>query len=299
MGRELWLIKSSDFSEKIFATYSQAEICKKFSQGDIEVNTYLFPKGSSLSVDGTLSQEGIKTYILQKGSCYNVETQRILRAGDMFVVDCNPDILNFEMLEETLIFVHSINNQTFSGFVSMAGNITKLLDEIQTKDSYTGEHCIRVVALARKIAIRCRLSSRELHHMTMAARYHDIGKIYIENDVLNKPGFLTASEYTHMQSHVLNGKDIICEHFNQEIFDIIALHHERLDGSGYPKGLKGEEISLEGRILAVCDSYDAMVTDRVYKKGKSVPEALAELRSMAGQFYDPDVVELLAEVLGE
>lgn len=299
MGRELRLIKSSDFSEKIFATYSQAEICKKFSLRDIEVNTYLFPKDSSLSVDGAQNEEGVKTYIIQKGSCYNVESQSTLKAGDMFVVECNPDILNFEILEETLIFVHSINNQTYSGFVSMAGNITKLLDEIQAKDSYTGEHCIRVVALARKIAIRCRLSSRALHHMTMAARYHDIGKIYIENDVLNKPSSLTSSEYSHMQSHVLNGEDIICEHFNQEIFEIIALHHERLDGSGYPRGLMGEEISLEGRILAVCDSYDAMVTDRVYKKGKSVQSALEELRSMAGQFYDPEVVEILAEVLGE
>ncbi len=299
MGSVLQLIKSNDFSDKIFATYSQAEICKKYTHGDIEVNTYRFPGGSSLSVDGTQREEGIKTYIIQKGRCYNVESQTILVAGDMFVVDCNPDILNFEMLEETLIFVHSINNQTYSSFVNMAGNITKLLDEIQAKDSYTGEHCIRVVALARKIAIRCRLSSRALHHMTMAARYHDIGKIYIEDNVLNKPGSLTSEEYRHMQSHVLNGKDIICQHFSQEIFDIIALHHERLDGSGYPKGLKGDEISLEGRILAVCDSYDAMVTDRVYKKGKSVPEALAELRKMSGQFYDSEIVEILAEILGE
>jgi len=102
-----------------------------------------------------------------------------------------------------------------------------------------------------------------------------------------------------MKNHVVLGNELICRYFAPEVFNIIIQHHERLDGSGYPYGISGEEISLGGRILAVCDSFDAMTTDRVYKAGKSKYDAIEELRALGQSKLDPWVVECLVEVLEE
>ena len=175
----------------------------------------------------------------------------------------------------------------------------KLLKEIQFKDHYTGEHSLRVYELVKRMALKFGFKSKALNNFTKAAYYHDLGKVKIPDDILNKPDQLSASEFEEIKLHVQHSKEMILENFNHDVFDIIIQHHERYNGSGYPFGLKGEEICLEARILAVCDSYDAMITDRVYKKGKSIEIALIELRELAGILYDPEVVKVFIDMILE
>lgn len=108
-------------------------------------------------------------------------------------------------------------------------------------------------------------SGNRMLHLLLAAQYHDIGKINIPDDILNKPGRLTDHEFSIMKGHVVEGKDLIIENFNEDVYQIIVQHHERIDGSGYPLGLKGSRICQEAKILAICDSYDAMISQRIYK----------------------------------
>jgi len=149
------------------------------------------------------------------------------------------------------------------------------------------------------MAARLRFSGNRLFNLTFATRYHDLGKIHIEDELLNKPDKLTTEEYSRMKEHVLLGKEMILHDFNEEIFRIIVQHHERMNGSGYPYGLSGDEISEDGRLIAICDSYDAMVTDRVYKRGKTPEEALQELRDLSGTLFDSRLVEAFIAMMQE
>jgi len=149
------------------------------------------------------------------------------------------------------------------------------------------------------MAARLRFSGNRLFNLTFATRYHDLGKIHIEDELLNKPDKLTTEEYSRMKEHVLLGKEMILHDFNEEIFRIIVQHHERMNGSGYPYGLSGDEISEDGRLIAICDSYDAMVTDRVYKRGKTPEEALQELRDLSGTLFDSRLVEEFIAMMQE
>jgi HD-GYP domain-containing protein (c-di-GMP phosphodiesterase class II) len=141
--------------------------------------------------------------------------------------------------------------------------------------------------------------AKALNDITKAAYYHDLGKIHIADDILNKPSKLNIDEYEEIKKHVEASKDEIIKHFNPHVFEIIYQHHERYDGSGYPNGLVGNDILEEARILAICDSYDAMITNRIYKKGKSPEIALLELRELSGILYDPEIVAAFTTMILE
>jgi len=135
-------------------------------------------------------------------------------------------------------------------------------------------------------------------NILLAANFHDIGKISITDEILNKPDKLTLDEFNIMKSHVNNSYDILSESISPQVIEILMQHHERLDGSGYPNGLKGNQISLSGRILAIADSFDAMTTDRVYKLGKTADLAIEELPNLSN-LYDQSIVEVLKLILKE
>lgn len=299
MSTTIQLIKRSECIESNKASFSSAVVSKKFTSDTLEINFYYFGKDCLFFVDQAKFPGSLKTYTVISGSCLNLETEQILEAGDLFTVDHTQPVLNFKTLEDITLVVHAYNNSAYDHFVTNSDHITLLLTEIQNKDSYTKEHCNRVFELSQKLAIDCQLTSQALHNLILAARYHDVGKVFIDDEILNKPGALSAEEYEKMQAHVLKGKALITDNFSEAIFNIISLHHERIDGSGYPYGLKADEIPIEGRILAICDSYDAMITDRVYKKGKSVAEALDELRHLAGKTLDGELVHRFIKIIEE
>ncbi|UTY57753.1 HD domain-containing phosphohydrolase [Massilia sp. erpn] len=168
------------------------------------------------------------------------------------------------------------------------------------KDNETGLHVIRMSHYARLLGVAAGLNEAEADDLLHAAPMHDVGKIGIPDRILQKPGKLDADEWKIMQSHAAIGAEIIGEHTHGMLRlarNIALSHHEKWDGSGYPKGLKGEEIPLEGRIVAIADVFDALTSARPYKRAWPLEEALTYLREQRGQHFDPALVDLfLAQI---
>ncbi|MDR5683294.1 MAG: HD-GYP domain-containing protein [Armatimonadota bacterium] len=176
--------------------------------------------------------------------------------------------------------------------------IQALADAIDLRDPYTSQHSQRVAELATALGRRLGISSQDLHNLEVIARVHDVGKVAVRDAVLQKRGKLDADELGEMQEHVEAGVRIL-ERISlyRPALDVLHQHHERLDGSGYPQGLKGEEILYPARILAVADAYDAMTTDRPYRPAKTPEATVRELYSVAGKEYDLSVVRALEDEL--
>lgn len=168
---------------------------------------------------------------------------------------------------------------------------------IDAKDHYTAGHSERVAQYAVSICEEMKMRDEYIENLKDIALLHDIGKIAIPESILNKPGRLDDWEMDKMKTHSTVGYDIIKQITFLKDSQIVKYHHERLDGKGYPEGLKGEEIPMGARIIAVADSYDAMTTDRPYRKGMDSFSALQELERCRGTQFDPQVVAAFSKVL--
>ena len=168
-------------------------------------------------------------------------------------------------------------------------------DSIESKDRYTQGHCERVAFFACVLADSAGFNGRSLFWFRIGALLHDIGKIIVPTEVLNKPGKLTEEEWAIMKRHPEAGLELVADiDFPGDITAIIRNHHERWDGAGYPDCLKGDEIPLAARILCVADVYDALTTTRSYRPGLTHARAAEIMRSSAGQF-DPELLEIFLE----
>ena len=175
--------------------------------------------------------------------------------------------------------------------------IKVLVSTIEAKDSYTRGHTDRVALFARMIAEEMQLERRELETVSFGAALHDIGKLGVYEDILNKPGELTDGEWKIVRSHPEVGANIIRNmKFLESACDLVRHHHERLDGRGYPDGLRGEEISIGARIVAVADSFDAMTSNRPYRQAYSYREAIEQLLLQTDKF-DEIVIEHLVRLI--
>lgn len=169
--------------------------------------------------------------------------------------------------------------------------VKALADTMDARDPYTFEHSRRIVEYAEGVARELGLPADEIEIIKLSARVHDLGKIGIRDDVLNKKGTYTQEERLTMQQHVRIGAEIVGRFPRyKEGRDIILYHHEHYNGSGYLEGLRGDEIPIGARIIAVADAYDAMTTDRPYRKAVSQAEAIKELQRCSGTQFDPIVV---------
>jgi HD-GYP domain-containing protein (c-di-GMP phosphodiesterase class II) len=177
------------------------------------------------------------------------------------------------------------------------GTAMLLGDVVEADDAYTGSHSRDVVSLVLEVADRLGLDLRERRDAEFAALLHDIGKIKISAEIINKPGKLTDDEWAIMQTHTVEGERLLAQvgGILGNIGRIVRSCHEDWDGTGYPDGLAGEKIPLVARIVRACDAYSAMTTDRSYRKARPAEEAVAELRRCAGTDFDPVVVDALAE----
>ena len=175
--------------------------------------------------------------------------------------------------------------------------IDALVMTIEAKDENTKGHSERVQYIAIEIAKHIKCSRKEIEILRSASILHDIGKIAIENKILNKPDFLTASEYNIIKEHPLIGEDIIAPiDFFEDIKHIVRQHHERWDGQGYPDGLNGKKILLLSRILHVADSFDSITHTKTYRKAKTIKEAITELKRCDGTQFDPEIIRALEEI---
>ena len=165
-----------------------------------------------------------------------------------------------------------------------------LVAALEARDSYTNGHSLRVADMSVEIASFLGFSGIELEDIHIAAHLHDIGKIGIPDRVLHKKGRLLPQEYEEIRKHPQIGYTILSKSANlQEIAEIVLSHHERWDGGGYPRGLKGKEIPFGSRIIAVADSIDAMISDRPYRSTLTMEQCLYEVRVNAGKQFDPAV----------
>jgi len=179
--------------------------------------------------------------------------------------------------------------------------VTVLANAIEASDEYTRGHCDRVGEISLKIGKKMGLSERQMDNLRFACILHDVGKIGINDRILNKPSALTKEEYEVIKKHPMIGYEIIKEvDFLEEPANIMLQHHERIDGNGYPNGIKGEEIRLEAKILAVADTYDSISSERVYRKRVFTKEEIKEelIRSSDTQL-DTEVVNVLLDILDE
>lgn len=180
-------------------------------------------------------------------------------------------------------------------------NVIKILiNIINARDRYTAGHSERVLEYSVRLGQRIGLSSEQLLNLTYAAYLHDIGKIEIDRNILNKPGLLRENEWEIIKQHTVWGKEIL-----QSVealkgpASIILYHHENYDGSGYPSGVKGKDIPVEARILRLADSFDAMTTSRPYKRAKTIEGACQEIEKLAGKWFDPHLAKVFIEIIKE
>jgi HD-GYP domain-containing protein (c-di-GMP phosphodiesterase class II) len=193
------------------------------------------------------------------------------------------------------------NTDMYADLENFVINVVKsFVQAIEAKDKYTRGHSERVSHYVMRVAARLNLNEEQRKDLNWASVLHDIGKIGIPEAILNKPGSLTDEEYSIIKAHPQKGYKILqpLEQLSASLPGILH-HHERYDGLGYPHGLKGEDIPLAARIIAVVDTFDAITSDRAYRAGKTVKEALAIIEKVAGSQLAPDLVEVFKEVLNE
>jgi polar amino acid transport system substrate-binding protein len=170
--------------------------------------------------------------------------------------------------------------------------VLSLVKAIEYYDPYTRGHSERVATYSAMLAKKLGLSKEIINKIYWASLVHDVGKIFVTRAVLNKVSFLTPEEFNEIKKHSEKGEEILKETKGMsEISKIVRYHHERWDGSGYPDGLKGEAIPLESRIIALGDSFDAMTSDRPYRKRMSLEEAYEDIRSYKDTFYEASLVD--------
>ncbi|MBI4060346.1 MAG: GAF domain-containing protein, partial [Elusimicrobia bacterium] len=238
--------------------------------GDVEpfVSIPLMVKGKPIGVLNLHAKEGAEPF-----SDYNVKFLGIL-AGEAAVM-----LHNMDMFDNLQIF-----------YLEMVQTLARAVD---SKDAYTHEHSDRARVKARRVAQEMGLPDPMVRHVEYAALLHDIGKIGIDEAILLKPGKLTPEEYEEMKRHPIIGHQILAPvKYLGPVAQMVLYHQEWFDGRGYPEGLKGEQIPLGARIVACLDAWDAMTSDRPYRKALGRDVALNELKKGAGTQFDPKVVEI-------
>lgn len=178
--------------------------------------------------------------------------------------------------------------------------ISSITATMYAKSQETEEHAERIKALAQRLGKRLNLTQQQLDELALIAMLHDIGKVGIDEKILNKPGKLNREEWREMKKHPEIGYRIAMASPDLvSVAEYILSHHERWDGRGYPRGLKGKEIPLLARIIAITDAYDAMMMDRPYRKALSKEQALSEIRNNAGTQFDPEIAEIFVNMMEE
>ena len=212
-------------------------------------------------------------------------------------VETLKDSLN-SMIDSLREYIDNLNLANAEKERLFVSSIKALANAIEARDSYTRGHSERVTKYSVKIAQKMGIDGEEVEKIRYAAVLHDIGKIKIKEEILNKPGKLTNEEFNILKQHPTHGAKMLkpVEEFN-EILPYLYHHHERFDGRGYPQGLSGVNIPLASRIMAVADTFDAMTSNRPYRRAMPVSKAVTELENNSGTQFDPDIVKIFLAII--
>ncbi len=228
----------------------------------------------------------------------DVENGRILTAGDYFYLHGLSDSVYFTTIGAVTMLYMS-TRPVFHLLSDEISDLVTISAAVKAKDIYTYDHDDRLRQYALKIGEKIQLSKERLEKLLFAALYHDLGKINTPSEILNKPGPLSAEEFECVRRHSTDGRLLVEKTYLKDIGEIIEQHHERLDGSGYPHGLKADEILLEAKIIGIVDSYDALTTNRSYHPSISGVEAMVILKAVAGITLDATLVDIFEGILKE
>lgn len=291
------IIKKGEYDKEglIFSNGNQSFLI--YQQSELEVIIDVMPKGTIGYLSSPSAGMAEMNYLLsgQIEIC-ELDGIAVLSQGDFFCMKEFGKNVMFRVLQDTqLLFVN--NRPYFEVHEERLTALEQVLDQLQAVDGDTREHCERVKALSMGIAYFMHFDQTQLDALFYASRFHDVGKSKIPLEILLKPVKLTNEEYEIMKLHSQYTYEMIFDQLGEKVATIAYDHHERLDGNGYPRHLKGDEISIAARIICVADAYDAMVTDRPYHVGKPKTEAIAELFRCSGTQFDESVIIALRESL--
>ncbi|WEG12946.1 HD domain-containing protein [Pullulanibacillus sp. KACC 23026] len=267
--------------------------------GNVEVLTQTIEKDKLFYVYPSESDHVFEFYFIVSGKVLcELDDEKIeLNAQDYFSSKGIKAPVYFKALTEvTLLWV--ITEPTFIHMSEDISSFMELVKQVEKKDPYTELHSDRVANYAVKVARKMRLNPKQVDNLILASYLHDIGKMNVPEEILNKPSSLTLEEFDLIKKHPREGAQMLKGTYDN-LVPIIDQHHERLNGTGYPDGLKGDAICLEARIIAVCDTFDAMTEDRAYRKAFSAQYAMNELKRLSGIHYDAAVVDAFELVLKE
>lgn len=243
----------------------------------------------------------VETYKIMNGSVnveYKGETHLFSKGDILDVADHDDTFTLFGNTEVDLLVTMSQDEFERSFFTTRL--LQKEAEAIEEVDGYTYRHCHRIKEYSIELYKKMKLPAEGLYKLNWGAYFHDIGKLAIPYQILNKKGKLTTEEWEIMKSHTTVGAWMMRNHeipWLKESAFIVEQHHERYDGKGYPYGLKGDQISIESAIVSVVDSFDAMTTDRIYRGALSMDEALHELKIGRETQFHPKVVDAFLDLL--
>jgi putative nucleotidyltransferase with HDIG domain len=239
---------------------------------------------------------GAFDYLMKPFDLRQVEAvvKRALEHHDLVVAKQRYENHLEELVEQRTVELDRALNSLEGAYRSTLKALTAALE---TRDSETHGHSERVVSYSLRLGREYGLNSEQMKALEFGSLLHDIGKIGVPDSILRKPAKLTEEEWVRMREHPVHGQQILRGiEFLQGAARVVAQHHEQWNGTGYPLGLRGEEIDINARIFAVADAFDAITSDRVYRRGKSYEAAAQELDDWAGRQFDPKVVEAFHRV---
>ncbi len=293
----LFICKDNKYIDQVRGTSILSLLARK---DDFEIMLYEFKAERPNSITPGNTYGLMEFYYILEGSIMidDENTSVKMQKGDYFYVNNIKETVPFRTLTDTkMLYVTS--QPVYSLLYTYSDELRILLDKSEQKDVYTYKHSNRVQDYSVKIASKLGLSGEINFTIALASLFHDVGKCFIPDEILNKPAKLSDEEFNYIKKHSTYSSELLKGKFVDDISKIVEAHHERLDGSGYPNGLMGSEIRIESKIIAVADSYDAMTSDRAYRNAMTPKKAMDELKYCIGKFYDENIVLALEHILIE
>jgi len=292
----LTIVRGSDRRENIEKKATALDLLVQ--QGSFDVTRQHIVAGKYFFLDEASEWEGFEFIYVLSGELHETDDNILLRAGDYIYHHGLSARAHFQVEKDTDLLLIS-SPPSFHLMRDEIQEILQLVRSVEEKDEATEGHCHRLERLAIATGEKLNLNGDQLITLSYAAYLHDVGKVKVPDEILNKPGALSDEEWVEMRKHPEYGAQMLEDkEFLRDAAKVVYAHHERYDGSGYPRGLSGDDIPVEARIIAVVDAYDAMVSDRPYRKALSEKETIAELQKNSGSQFDPQVVRAFLRVIG-
>ncbi|WP_066060164.1 HD-GYP domain-containing protein [Robertmurraya korlensis] len=298
-GNGIQFVKSGGYIKQSVANGSILNLLVQ-SKG-FEVILHEVKEGHHWTIGPIEGWDGIEFIYLLSGSLSWLEnkTKMIASTGDHLIMDPIRKDTFFTAIGNTT-FLYVSTGPSFDEYNDQIKHFMNLAVAVEEKDGYTADHCQRIKDLSIKTGEKLGLSSEELYVLHIGSFLHDVGKTKIPDLILNKPSKLTNEEYEQMKKHTSLGANMLVETGIPTLKRaalIVEQHHERYNGTGYPYRLKGNEINLSSSIVGVVDSFDAMTSVRVYSRGRSLEDALEEVKQERERLFHPDVVDAFLSIM--